>query len=86
MRHAVLLEEREGRVTLTLLVPGAVPELHEHLVPVHLLPGPLEVVERRFLRHHVRRELEEDPAELSSEPQGLECFVETPEDLRAELA
>jgi hypothetical protein len=63
-----------------------VPELDEHLVVPDLLARPREVVVRRVLRDDVRRELEEEPAELARGPQRLERLEEPPKDLGPELA
>ena len=66
--------------------PDAVAELDQHLVAAELVARPLEVVERRRLRDDVRRQLEEDPAELARLPERLERVEELAEDDRAQLA
>src|SRR5439155_23430521 len=86
VRHPVLLEEAERLLALLVLVPAPVPELDEHLVVADLLAGPGEIVVRGLLGHDVRRELEQDAAELSGDAQRLERSEETAEDLAAELA
>src|SRR5207248_7466025 len=79
-------EEGEARCAVLVVEPRAVPELDEHLVIADLLARPLEVVERRLLVDDVRRQLEEDPAQLARGAERLERLEEAAEDLAAELA
>ena len=51
-----------------------------------LLARPLQILERAVLVDDVRRELEEDAAELSGRAQRLQRLQEPAEDLAAELA
>ena len=84
--HPVLLEEAQRLLALVVLVPASVTELDEHLVVLDLLARPGEVVERGLLGDDVRRELEEEPAELPGRAQRLERCSEPAEDLGAKLA
>ena len=77
--------QREHLGAALLGEPVAVAELDEHLVAAELVARPLEVVERRRLRDDVRRQLEEDPAELPGPPQRLERAEELAEDDPAQL-
>ena len=86
VRRTDPLEERERLRAVLVVEPRAVTELDEHLVAAELRARPLEIVERRLLEDDVRRELEEDPAELARAPQRLERLEEAPEDLAAQLA
>src|SRR5882672_6141968 len=71
---------------MLVVQPRAVTELDEHLVAAELLTRPLEILERAVLEHDVRRELEEDAAELPLAPQRLERLEKAAEHLAAELA
>ena len=83
--HPVLLQEAQRLLAVLVLVPAPVPELDEHLVVLDLLARPGEVVEGGFLRDDVRRELEQETAELPSRAKRLERRPEPPEDLGAKL-
>src|SRR5207247_1655248 len=85
VRSAELLQEPQGVVAMILVEPARVPELHEHLVVSDLLARPLQVLERAVLVDHIRGKLEEDPAELATGAQRLECDEESSKDLTAKL-
>src|SRR5437870_1165217 len=80
-----LLREAESVVAVLVLEPARVPELDQHLVVPELLAGPAQIVERAILVDHVRRELEQDAAQLPRRPQWLERFEETAKHLPAKL-
>ena len=86
VRRAQLLQELERLVAMLVVEPARVPELDHQLVTGELLLRPLEVLERARLRDDVRRQLEEDAAELARRAQRLERVAEAAEDLGAELA
>ena len=71
---------------MLVVEPRAVAELDEHLVRAEVLPGPFEIVERRILVHDVRRQLEEDAAQLAGGAERFERGEEAAKDLGAELA
>ena len=84
--RADALEEGERLRAVLVVEPRAVAELDQHLVGAELVARPLEVLERRLLEDDVRRQLEEDAAELPRAAQRLERVEEAAEHLAAKLA
>ena len=80
------LEERERLCAVLLVEPAAVTKLDQDLVPGELGLRPFDVLERGGLVDDVRRELQQDAAELPALAQRLDGAGEPAEHLGAELA
>jgi hypothetical protein len=81
----VLLEERKRLRAVLVVEPASVPELDEQVDIRKLLARPLEVLERAVAIDHVRRQLEQDTAELARLAERRDRREEAAEDLAAHL-
>jgi putative transcriptional regulator len=72
-------------VPLLVIEPAAVAELNEQFVVGQLRAQPLQILPRLRLRHDVRRELDQDSAELAGLVRRLERLAEEANELAAHL-
>ena len=84
--HPVLLEEAKRVGAVLLVEPARVAKLDQHLLARELFLRPLQVLERLRPVDDVRRELHQDPPELSGRAQRLERLAKAAEHLGSVLA